>query len=701
MTELNGGAERRKPGGGGISLARAMVLSLSLILVFFGIAVCSLVWLSMDKVVAELQEDHLKSLQEGIETEISTFLTDRRTILRDLVRFPVMVQGVMQPEIAWDNLADFLDATSLLGSRPQLSVLDFRGEVIHRTQGAPLFEYTGCSWLPGLMDDAQTSHIGISGEPGAAFWRIAVPIVYNGLPEGILVTEIPLMNVNSGNRLSRILGSCQLQFIRGSTELASLGTPVDSPHEIIRMQNVDLTLHFHLDRTAIVNNRRALLARIIAFMLSLILLGLLIGVAIGKKALILPLTQLREWTSSLGESLDAVKTVETRRIREVNLLARDFEGMVQRLQIRDRALRRAHDTLETRVEERTRELENESHRRELILRGIGDGVIVTDLESRVTLLNRVAREMIEVPAEVDYRRRLLADLLPLDDESGARVVGTLADDSGETEWVLDTEDAKSLRVTYNAFKDESGEKAGYVLILHDVTLAREVSRMKTDFVSSVSHELRTPLTSIKGFTATILRDPAMPEETRIRFLNIVDEESSRLTNLVEDLLEISRIESGSIQVALSPVQIEASARGALDSLDQRIEKKGLRYSFDSAGGLPPALCDPQKARTVLTNLIENAVKFTPEGGHIAVKVARAGEYIEVAISDTGVGIAEREQEKIFERFYRSNRPGLKVPGTGLGLSIVKDLVEMQNGKVAVTSRINEGSTFTVAFRVAP
>jgi signal transduction histidine kinase len=224
--------------------------------------------------------------------------------------------------------------------------------------------------------------------------------------------------------------------------------------------------------------------------------------------------------------------------------------------------------------------------------------------------------------------------------------------------------------------------------------------MKSDFISSVSHELRTPLTSIKAYAETMLDDPNMEQKTRQEFLQIINEESDRLTNLINGILDISKIEAGTIEIIRKPVNVSSLAKRAAESLEYVAGKKKIRLQTDIAQHLPELLGDENKIFSMITNLINNAIKFTPENGNVSVSAQLVNNELVVKVSDTGMGIPKNDMTKIFGRFYRVNRPGKQIQGTGLGLAIVKEIVMKHDGRIDVESEIEKGSTFTVYLPVA-
>ena len=354
------------------------------------------------------------------------------------------------------------------------------------------------------------------------------------------------------------------------------------------------------------------------------------------------------------------------------------------------------------LEQKNRELADQTIRNEMILRGIGDGVIVIDLNRRIVLVNDVARDMLGLRHEQEEAGEQLQDLLRrcaiADDATQVMIEGP---GSQRTELVVPEGGGRTLDVMSAAYLDEKGRPAGRVFVLRDMTRDREIERMKSRFVSSVSHELRTPLTSIKGFTKTLLRDTGMPAKTRDTFLRIIQEETDRLTALIDDILDISRIESGQITLKSQRIDLAEIINRNVRMFQPTVRQRRQHISVDLAADLPRPLSDADSVQTILNNLLSNAVKFTPASGDIRVRAYPAEDGVAIEVSDTGLGIGKRELERIFERFYRIEREGVEAPGTGLGLSIVQDLLTMMGGRIRVDSQISKGSTFTVILPEEP
>jgi two-component system phosphate regulon sensor histidine kinase PhoR len=240
-----------------------------------------------------------------------------------------------------------------------------------------------------------------------------------------------------------------------------------------------------------------------------------------------------------------------------------------------------------------------------------------------------------------------------------------------------------------------------MLVLHDLTELRRLEDVRKQFVANASHELRTPLTSIKMTTETLLLGAKEKPEDRDRFLAMINTETDRLVALVNDLLDLSRIESGSAQVHLEPVSVGPLIAEIREEMQARAEERGQSLRMDAPAGLM-ARADSTALRQILLNLVDNALKYTPAGGLVEILAAPEGERVRIDVKDTGIGIPRADIHRIFERFYRVDKArSRQLGGTGLGLAIVKHLLEVQQGTIVVGSELNRGSTFTVSLPRAP
>jgi CheY-like chemotaxis protein len=240
-----------------------------------------------------------------------------------------------------------------------------------------------------------------------------------------------------------------------------------------------------------------------------------------------------------------------------------------------------------------------------------------------------------------------------------------------------------------------------VSVFRDVTREVEADLTKSEFVSTVSHELRTPMTSIKGYADLMLMGAAggMNEEQK-RFLSIIKSNADRLTVLVNDLLDISRIEGGRIELDIEAMRLEVAVDQVVASLRARVEEKGLSLFVNVPPDLPPVLADRDRVIQILTNLVGNSSQYT-RAGSITVTARRVDNLARIDVADTGIGIAPEDQAKVFDRFFRSDDAAVQeFSGTGLGLAIIKSLVEMHHGQIWLESEVGKGSTFSVTLPLA-
>jgi PAS domain S-box-containing protein len=368
------------------------------------------------------------------------------------------------------------------------------------------------------------------------------------------------------------------------------------------------------------------------------------------------------------------------------------------------ALKQYHNNLEALVKERTEQLEEEKELLAVTLCSMSDGVIAVDVEKRIILFNKVAENLTKWKYH-EVQGKIVDEIFhPIDEKTKNpgespidKVLSSRETETGSDRDALIARDGRECPISATAapIRKNDGTMLGIVTVLRDVSREREIDRMKTDFISSVTHELRTPLTAIKAYITTILRDHDMTEQTKHEFLTVIDEESDLLKNLIEALLEVSRIESGTVKFSREPVDITAVIEQVLSAVRQLADTKGIQLKVDIADNLGVLQGDEGKIQSMVMNLVGNAIKFTPENGRVTISARRAGCELVINVSDTGLGIPKESLSKIFDRFYRVHRPGKQIKGTGLGLAIVKEIVNMHGGRIEVESELDKGSTFTV------
>jgi len=251
-----------------------------------------------------------------------------------------------------------------------------------------------------------------------------------------------------------------------------------------------------------------------------------------------------------------------------------------------------------------------------------------------------------------------------------------------------------LRIYSTPVSDETGQRIGEVRVVHDVTKEREVEEMKDEFFSTISHQLRTPLFSIQGFVRLILDNEVPDEETQREFLQIINRQSEQLTQLVNNLLNISRLESGALELEQEPVSLGDVLQQTVSKLRSIAQGKDITLTAELPARLPTVTGDRSWLEQVVTNLVGNAIKFTPEGGRVTVRASQSNGEILVEVSDTGIGIPADSLDRIFTKYYRvPDESGERPEGTGLGLHIAKKIVEAHGGRIWAESTLGEGSTF--------
>jgi signal transduction histidine kinase len=359
-----------------------------------------------------------------------------------------------------------------------------------------------------------------------------------------------------------------------------------------------------------------------------------------------------------------------------------------------------------------------------ILQSLSDGVIVCDQNGAVITVNLAAEKILDRPIDElvtwnlgDLLRRLLGrrvselpleDLLahPWDERARPRTLSTTFQLGPRT-----------ISVTLDPVISTKEELLGAVAVFRDRTREVESDRLKTEFIGTVSHELRTPMTSIKGFTQLLVMGNLGPvNETQREFLNIIQSNAERMIAIINDLLDITKIETGSVELEIRPIHVAETLSKVLLDLQAKVHERQQTLTLSLPAGLPLVRADAHRFNQILFNLVSNAVKYTPRGGSITIEARevsaeavpederdglRPGRYIQIDVRDTGVGIAPDDVPRIWERFYRTENP-LKVEagGTGLGLSLVKPLVRLLGGRIWVESRINVGSTFSFVLPAA-
>ncbi|HEV8178049.1 MAG TPA: ATP-binding protein, partial [Gemmatimonadales bacterium] len=354
----------------------------------------------------------------------------------------------------------------------------------------------------------------------------------------------------------------------------------------------------------------------------------------------------------------------------------DIDGLVQ-------ALRQMHQQLGDRFDQ----LRREQAETAALVESMVEGVIAADDRGRTVTANAAARRLLGYEVE-----DTLPDLPELFRVKAAReVVDAVLRGQAVEDHELEID---GRAVLMNARPLPSG---GAVLVIHDLTELRRLETVRRDFVANVSHELKTPLTSISGYAETLLTDTPDPETTR-RFLRTILDNARRMQRLVDDLLDLARIEAGRWQPEPEPVDVRDVALEIGNDFAERAGARGVQLEVDIAPGAETAEVDSDALRQVLTNLVDNSLRYTGHGGRIVCRSRQEDSGIAISVVDTGSGIAHEHLPRIFERFYRADHSRSRDEGgTGLGLAIVKHLVEAHGGRVYAESERGAGTTVTCWF----
>jgi two-component system phosphate regulon sensor histidine kinase PhoR len=453
-----------------------------------------------------------------------------------------------------------------------------------------------------------------------------------------------------------------------------LGAGQTSPSAFLRLGLPMTAFDLEVDKL----HRNLALAFGIAF---LIAVALSVGLA---HSITKPLSTIAIAAQQLAKGDHAVR-IRTGSRDEVGLLADTLNHMT--------------DQLKTKIDE----LSEDRGQLLAMLTSMVEGVMVLDSRGRVLQINPALERMFDV-TRMDVRGHPCSDVFryPQLDTLVSRVLTKRMNAEDE---ILLHPSGRRLHIEASVTANDRENDAFAVLVFHDMTELRRLELIRKDFVANVSHELRTPLTSIKGYIEALLDGAKDDPETSTKFLNIILKQSDRLNLILEDLLQLSRIESGQILFKREPLHIQGAIERTLAMIKPLADKKGHRLVSFVEGDLPAVLGDEDRLIQVLSNLLDNAVKYTAGTGTVTVAAHPVSDdterpgittAVEVSVTDTGIGIPEQDRPRIFERFYRVDKArSRELGGTGLGLAIVRHIVEGLGGRVWVEGNTPTGSRFVV------
>lgn len=342
--------------------------------------------------------------------------------------------------------------------------------------------------------------------------------------------------------------------------------------------------------------------------------------------------------------------------------------------------------------------EREKRHMEAILYSLRDAVVVVDGSDRLLMANEPAARLFGFDAD-SVQHKPLAETIG---ETHAEFVDLLRQsrrsrtEATKRELQFTRGDRPHTYDTIVSCVQQQDKVSGVVAVLHDITREKEVSQMKNDFVSHVSHELKTPLASITAYSEMLVDGEADDEETRKEFYDVIQSQAQRLSRLIEDILNVSRIESGLIKVNKAQASLTILIEEQMQMIRSYAEEKDITVTGQTPIVYDQVYVDKDMISQVVVNLLSNAIKYTPSGGSVSVttQVDETTRLVRVAVTDTGVGIPADEVDRVFDKFYRVTANNKQAKGTGLGLNLVKQIVEkVHGGRVFVTSAVGQGSTF--------
>lgn len=393
--------------------------------------------------------------------------------------------------------------------------------------------------------------------------------------------------------------------------------------------------------------------------------------------------------------LSVFETAVDRNEKLLKTQATQYE-MIELMAEKNIALLQAQEELERlmqNLEMEKQKLAEEKERVNAIIRSTVEGIIVTDVNQNVIMMNRAAEDFLEIEfneiknqsidnviKEYSLREKLNFILNKLKNEYDFDYKMNEGDKNFE----------KIIHGKTSLIVDRNENRLGTVTVISDVTKERRVDIMKTEFLSTAAHELRTPLTSIRGFSEILLTKPSLSGEEKTKYLNYINKQAIKLSLIVNDLLDVARIESGQGFVMNKTVcDMKKTIAEIIPEFSAISTKHNIRLDFTEANVI--CYADSDKIGQVIKNLISNSIKYSPNGGEVAVTLENRGDFCQVAVIDHGIGMTPEQVEKVFTKFYRVDSSNSAPEGTGLGMTIVKYLVESHGGRVCVESRPNEGT----------
>ena len=419
------------------------------------------------------------------------------------------------------------------------------------------------------------------------------------------------------------------------------------------------------------SNNAILTSLVVAFVVAFILGYML------SKTITVPIVRIMQNAQRLASG-DFEHVLEVKSDDEIGKLTSAFNYMAKSLK----------DTLA--------EISSEKSKIETILDYMTDGVVAFNLKGQVIHANPAARKMLGsnvFDQTFDYYVKKynfgfsLEDIIYIESLSNREANISIED--------------KIIKAYFAVFSDKAKKPEGIIAVLHDITEQEKLENMRKEFVANVSHELRTPLTSIKSYAETLLDGALEDRMTTEKFLGVINSEADRMTRLVKDLLQLSRLDNLQMRWNMQDISIVDLVRGSIEKMEIEAKNKGQQLEFYVIGDIPYVRADYDGIEQVVLNVLSNAIKYTPENGKITVYISKIYNEVQIKVVDTGIGIPKEDIPRVFERFYRVDKArSREMGGTGLGLSIAKEIIEAHSGSVAIKSEPGKGTEVILKLPVA-
>jgi two-component system, OmpR family, phosphate regulon sensor histidine kinase PhoR len=361
----------------------------------------------------------------------------------------------------------------------------------------------------------------------------------------------------------------------------------------------------------------------------------------------------------------------------------------------------ALENIFARQQELELQIEGRESGTQTILGAMEDGLLVVDARSRVTLMNPTFQKLFElrdpavgVPLVEAVRHATLDQLITETLLTGEAMRCELS--------LADSRTHSERHIEVSAVPIKNAEVTGAVVLFHDITELKQLDQIRRDFVANVSHELRTPLSILRGYIEVLFDEPEASREELTRILSIMERHSKRLQRLVDDLLSLAQLESSHAELEISVVRMDELFNNLIRDWKEKLTGKNLKVIVDLPSETLMLRADGTRLEEVLHNLLDNAVKFSPENGEIRLRGTRCGSNVVLSVADNGIGISKEHLPRIFERFYRADKArSHELGGTGLGLAIVKHIAQLHGGRVEADSELGHGTTIRVVLPEVP